>query len=804
MDCLLKINCKPWYIAHFSKRPLVFLCVSFIFGILLVQYAKIVLFSSLLIIFITAVFVSHKLLSCNRKHLYAAVLMIAALGAGYLRAYPVYWKEYPILRELDGKVVILKGMAVSEPEKREDKRVLVLKAEEVTEGGTTLREGFKVLVSIPEGSTPAPEFLKHGDGMEIRGKIHLPQGRRNPMGFDYRRYLKIKGIHATMTVQPYDIKRWDGKKAGVIETIGPAMRTRVTGVINSSLPEGHAGLLNGMLLGVRDGLSEELSDDFSRCGLSHIMCVSGMNVSFVVLFCLIVFRMLKRSKTHSYFAAIASILLFTTAVGFSPPVLRAALMGIIVLLGKLLDREPDIYTSVAFASLIILLVSPLTVFDIGFQLSFAGTISLVAFFKPIKKMLSFLPGFLSDVMACTIAAQVGVTPIILYYFNTLSIISLAANILTVPVTGVVTILGFVTAAAGHVSIELAKFMAGSNYFLLGFILLAAEKLSALPFAVTYVPTPSVIQICIYYVFIGLIFKYAALNNYRNGVVYALAAIVAAVMTFFPYNAIFHRGLEVTFLDVGEGDCAFIRTGGGRSVLIDTGCGGDEAGFDAGGSIVAPFLLDKGIGCVDLVVLTHGHADHTGGLASIVERIKVKNMMAGESEELLAVRELGRAKGMKLLSPSAGQRVYLDRETFLEVISAGEDFASEEGQSACNNSSYVIRLRYGDVCILFTGDIEKDAEEAILAGGRTVSSHILKVAHHGSASSTCQEFIEAVRPAASVVSVGRNLYGHPDEEGVLKRLCDNGSAIFRTDRCGAVIVRSDGKRLKISRTVPEET
>lgn len=804
MDSLLEINCKPWYIAHFSKRPLVFLCVSFIFGIVLVPYAKIVLFSSLLIILITAVFALYKLLAYDRKHLYAAVLMIAALAAGYLRAYPVYWKEYPVLRELDGKVVTLKGMAVSEPEKRENKKALVLKAEEVVEGGRTIREEFKVLVSIPEGSTSASEVLKYGKGMEMRGEIHLPQGRRNPMGFDYRRYLKIKGIHATMTVQPYDIKQWDGQKAGVIGTIGPAMRTGVTGVINSSLPEGHAGLLNGMLLGVRDGLSEELGDDFSRCGLSHIMCVSGMNVSFVVLFCLIVFRMLKRSKTHSYFAAIASILLFTAAVGFSPPVLRAALMGVIVLLGKLLDREPDIYTSVAFASLIILLAGPLTVFDIGFQLSFAGTISLVAFFKPIKKMLSFLPGFLSDVMACTIAAQIGVTPIILYYFNTLSIISLAANILTVPVTGVVTILGFVTAAAGHVSIELAKFTAGSNYFLLGFILLAAEKLSALPFAVTYVPTPSVIRICIYYTFIGLIFKYAALNNYRNRAVCALAAMIVAVAAFLPYNAIFHRGLEVTFLDVGEGDCAFIRTAGGRSILIDAGGGGDGAGLDAGESIVAPFLLDKGIGCVDLIVLTHGHADHTGGLASVLEKVKVKNMIAGEGEELSAVRELGGAKGIKLLNPNAGEKIYLDRETFLEVISAGEGFGSNDGQSACNNSSYVMRLRYGDVCILFTGDIEKDAEEGILAGGKAVSSHVLKVAHHGSASSTCREFVEAVRPAASVVSVGRNLYGHPDEEGTLKRLRDGGSAIFRTDRCGAVIVRSDGKKLKISRTVPEET
>lgn len=467
-----------------------------------------------------------------------------------------------------------------------------------------------------------------------------------------------------------------------------------------------------------------------------------------------------------------------------------------------------------------MLRNPHIIFNVGFQLSFVATASIVLLNKNIKEkiksknmsksILKYIPDAVAGVLSTTISAQIGVLPIMITHFNKVSMVSILSNLLAAPVTGAIIILGMAMALLGQISILLSKIIGYANCVLLTFIIFVSKTTTRLPFAVIKAVTPSILFIFVYYVMIWFFLCFKPKYNIRIKPKFYIISILV-VITLILLVGLIPGEMEVIFLDVGEGDSAFIRTPTGKTVLID---GGGEKGKsdeepNTGDKIVIPFLLDYGVSKVDLVIATHAHEDHIMGLMEVLEEIKVENavipnyIIEDEFERLL---DICREKKVKVNYLNQGDYIRLDKSSYFEVFNPPDK--TEVGELSLNNSSVVLKLCYRNMEILFTGDVEKEGENRIIRNipnqivdGVDIRADILKVAHHGSSTSSTQEFLDLVKPKAAVISVGKNNYNHPSND-VIERLNQKGARIFRTDLNGAVLIRSNGKIIKIKVMVNE--
>ncbi len=781
------------------KRPLLIYAIAMICGIISAYITG----SYFFIIFSTAflAFAAFIVTVRHGGHRYIFVGLVIFYLFGALHFIGADRSNSGKFTGLYGKDIVLKGFVDSNPDIRDYKISYVIRTAEVVSEGRSRAIKGKVLLSVL--NSPESRIYGYGREISIKGQLSEPKSKRNPGGFDYRRFLYQSGISATIYSSGDNIQIGAYTGRNILVSAGFGIRAAIVEVIEKSLPREQAGLLLGMLIGYTEGLSDEVKACFSDAGLSHIMAVSGMNVAFIVFPLAFLFKKMRLGERISNSIIIFVLVLFVFVTGFSPSVVRAVIMGIALLAGGILRRETDVYTSIAFSAVLLLALNPYTLFDIGFQLSFAATLSLVMFYKRLKGLLTvrYLPGPVREILAVTLAAQIGVLPITAYYFNKVSLVSMVSNIVVVPLVEAVTIVGFIMAGAGQFSIYLSQLAGYVNCSLLSFILFVSRVSAGTPFAILKVTTPPILLVLLYYAaFLGLFWKekIVLVKGYKKmaAAAAALVAIVLAVWLFAP------KGLEVVFLDVGQGDSAVVRTNQGKVLLIDGGGfkTKDSSAPNTGELVVLPFLMDFGVGRLDGVVATHGDDDHILGLYAVLKQMEVGSLILPrvEGEDGFGrMRELAQSKGVPINFCSAGDRLKLDSETFFSVLHPGAGY--KEFAAPLNNSSIVLKLSYGDTRILFTGDIEKEAERELLSQPVDISADVLKVAHHGSKTSSTPELLERVKPKAAVISVGKNNFGHPSEE-VLQRLKAAGTAVFRTDEKGAVLLRSDGKRIKIIGTV----
>lgn len=653
--------------------------------------------------------------------------------------------------------------------------------------------GFDLDLSGFRIKTYSPRFdCEYGQKIKLKGMVLKQEGPRNPgiSGKESRWIIRALGVPQVISGDHYN----PFKKA-IFST-----RKFLLNVVSKCFAQDEASLLSGLLFGkAAAGISPEIKEEFKRTGTVHLLVVSGLHLSILVGTLYALFSMLRLPSGIILLLATLANVFYMLLAGGAPSVMRAALMAELTLLARFFNRDKDFFTGFSLAALVILLLDPLSLFNLGFQLSFSATFALVCLAPVIKERLNILPDWASSLVSVSLAPYIMTFPLIYFNFSQVSLVAPLANLLILPWISFLIILGFISVAAGSLSVFLGQFMAASATLLIKFMNLVVSFFAKMPFTCIYLPPPPFLCVLIYYLLLFYLIKkrfVLALSPKQLRYAATLIALFAVMVAGSHLLGIIRSPLEIVVLDVGQGDSIFIKSPTGRTLLID---GGDNTkGRDMGARVVVPFLQKKGVNKLDLVVLTHPHGDHVGGLPEVLKKIKVGLVVDPgqkcDSALYAYFKKLIAEKKIPFRVVRRGDEIDLGEGILAKVL---HPRAPPIEESALNNNSIVLRLVYKDFSMLLCGDLEIEGEEDLIKCGIELKSRIIKVGHHGSKTASSKSFLRAVSPELAVISCGKkNKFGHP-HKAALKKLQDQRIRILRTDKNGAVTIKTNGKKVNTS-------
>jgi competence protein ComEC len=627
-----------------------------------------------------------------------------------------------------------------------------------------------------------PPPLEAGDRVTVSGTLVLPEG---PFGD----YLLHRGYPASIQVGQV---RMRGPPSNPLMRVAGGVRSALRGSVERVFPQPQAGLLMGLALGDTSRLDAGVEEDFRATGLSHLTAVSGENVAMFLAPIMGLATMMKLGRRARFAIGLGAIGFFVLLTRAEPSVLRAAVMSGLAMLGIFLGRPRSPAAIVGGAVLLLLGVNPTLVYSIGFQLSVAATVGMAMLAGPLAARLPFLPQGLALAAGTTLGAQAGVTPVILYHFGAVPTVTLPANLLAFPAVGPGMLLGLLAAALGVVSPTLGRMVALPAGVPLKYLIALADRLGRSPL-------PSItssgggllgLVLGLVVVAVGGWWIRSGRRLPRRGRI-LLVGLLPVVVWWHALGAGSPAGLTVTFFDVGQGDSALIRSPGGAAILVDGGPQSEQ---------VAGKLAALGIRRIDVMVATHPHADHVAGLPSVLARFPVGLVIdpgcQGSSPYYAAFLQAVRAAGVPFQHPRPGADLRV-ADVRIQVLGPFRCYMGTNSDP--NNDSLILRVIDGAASVMFPGDAEQPAQEAVLQREPgSLTALVLKVPHHGGATSVAQ-FFAAVHARVAVVSVGQpNRYGHP-VASVLAALVRDGMRVFRTDRSGDVTVVFDPAGLLIEST-----
>jgi competence protein ComEC len=738
------------------------------------------------------------------------------------------------------------------------------------EGRFLTVQGGMRLSYAPEGESQSLAELHAGDQISVLTQARRPQFYRDEGAFDRRAFLEQQGVDVVATLRaPELMERTAGARRSPLLWIG-RMRTRLREELDrmfANAPE-EAGILRAMLLGDRSFIERREATDFQKTGVFHVLVVAGLHVGAFAAF---LFWLGRRFRVRVAWTACATAIALCSYVALieqRPPVLRATLMALIVLAGMAFFRRLDLVNSAAVAGLVLLIARPLELRDSSFQLSFLaiGCIAGIAvpylersvepyarairswhdvardashspraaeFRIDLRNFFGWVTGKMPkrvgralgnagalgiasalrmwEIIVLTVVLQIGMLPLLAGDFHRVTLSGPLANLVAVPLTGVIVPLGFVTLAGGFVFPLASRWVAVPLGYLAAILVRCVEWFAHSPRLSYRIPGPPLSLVILFFVVAVVVAVCLRLSTRVSRVVAFVAAGLVIVLTIavarYPFAPRWSHGkLELTVLDVGQGDALFVVSPKGHTLLID---GGGQflpigkqrqlTGPDPGEEAVSPYLWSRGYKRIDVVALTHAHQDHLGGLTAVLENFRVGALWIGreaDSPGLDKLKEQARLRGIPIVHERQGA-AFDWGGVEAQFLWPRDD--AEQSAAVRNSDSLVLRLQFGNRAFLLPGDAEQDAEQQILAdeSGVQLHSDVLKVGHHGSKNATSPAFLAAVQPEFAIISSGEdNPYGLPSPE-LLARLESAPTHILRTDTNGAVHVLTDGETLDVS-------
>lgn len=683
--------------------------------------------------------------------------------------------------------------------------------------------------------------LTPGDRITFAAKIKRIRRFNNPGGFDYEKYMAFKRIWVSAYVPERRLlavrKGYASRDFLRIEST----RQKIARLIDASSQAAPNGVLKALVIGSRGGITPAMRAEFNRSGVGHLLAISGLHIGIVAGVCFfVVVRLLAyirpllwRAWTRKGAAILAlfMVVLYGLLAGMSASTQRAVIMVAVFLLSFLIEREHDLLNTLAIAALIILCIHPPALFSISFQLSFAAVTGILyglAHFKPLPEPLAvgqrktwYANLFLRmiTIAGVSMLAILATLPVLMYYFNQISLIGVAANIIIVPVVGFLVVpLALLSALAGLVFLPLGQTGIKLCAQILTPTLDLVRFFSDLPLAAIKTFTPNILEIGLYYGFAWVLLKIIPKDDplSRSGrantlpkrwawVLMGLVLLVGAIDTGYWLQYRWgHKYLRMTVLDVGQGSAVLLELPRGKNMLIDGGGFSDNAVFDMGARVVAPFLWRQKIMTIDTLVLSHPNSDHLNGLLYIAEHFNVKQVWTnGETPNTQSFNKFKEIITRKGIDAPSFQGLARDRRingVRLEILYPPADSALRRGSEkwrSGNNSSLVIKVTLGATTILIPGDIMARAEkELVTTAASRLPSTVLLAPHHGSRTSSTAAFVDAVIPKIVVVSSGMRDSPNFPHKSVMKRYHQKDCRILRTDQNGAVRIISNGKEIEV--------
>lgn len=754
------------------KRPLLIAAIAYINGILIGVYLS----KSIPLFVILSIIVS--LITSFKKNTYrnAICMYLIVMCISSIYVYNKNLNYESKYKKYDNKNISIEGTIISDIEEKEYNYTFTIRT----------KDGY-FLVNLKKNKEEIS--LEYGDKLQISGEYQEPNKARNYKGFDYKNYLKINKIYGIIRVDLYtNIIIKHQKNLSNFKLLIHKIREKLKENIQELLTKETYALGIGILIGDNSRINEKIVEDFKNSNLSHMLAVSGAHINYVVLTVSILFTKKRAGIKAQRVVTIMMMLFFMELTQMTSSVVRAGISCIIYMLASLLYRKADVINAMAISTLLILLNNPFKLFDIGFQLSYAGTLGIILFCKliniPIKnKLLKYL----KDSIIISISANIFIIPIMMYQFNTISLTFILSNLLAGPLLGISIILEIIVLLISFMSINIAAIPAKVLNILLILIINIANWFSNIEISKIYVITPQIISIVAYYLICA-----AIILKKKNRKIIVIIMLTVLIINLFPTP----KKLRINFIDVGQGDSALIRTETNKVILIDSGGSTASSSFDVGNKVLLPYLLDRRIKKIDFIIVSHFDADHCQAFETVIDNINVRKVVVCKqsmiTQEYLNIINKCKKKNIKIIVVERGDKLKIDKRTEFEILHPGERFL-DDGKGGLNANAIVCKMNYklnnGKIfSILFTGDIEVEAEKELeQVYGKKLKADILKVAHHGSKTSSREKFIKLVSPKIALIGVGENnKFGHPADI-TLERLEKENVKVYRTDQMGEVSI-----------------
>lgn len=759
-----------------------FASITFMCGILSCFYGYAIIFG-LLITLILLVSYYLRLFSFKK----VLVLILIFYGGFFLtfckiKSYDDLFQIVPIQASITGRIVSIpysdgnnKTKFFFQVEKIKDKQV-----------------SGKTFVTISENPTDTP--LNIGEKLTIKGKIRKPFSSTNPSQFDYSSYLRNFNTFTTTYANYSDIKIEKDSlslKWRFLQYLNNT-RNRILKVHSQFLKSPNLEILGGIVFG-DDAVAppDYIKTSFINSGLLHILAASGMNVSFIFTFWFIILKFLKVPYKPRVLTGMLVVILYTLMTGLGASVIRAALMLLFVLAGKLIDRDTHSVSLLSLVAVLMLIYNPAYINDVSFQLSFFVTFGLLTTANFLSKKFEKIPDWIKAPVLIPIVAQIWIAPIQMFYFNTFSLYSVLANISTVSLLSIISFGGFVSSAISIIppfaKITCQVFDFFLNY-LLNILIWISNFFANLKFSLIQTTHPNIIQMLIYYIMLIAVTYLIKIDKRKQAIITVLVTCLILGLTWIKLP---NNNLEIIAFDVQNADSFLIKTPQNKYFMIDTGKAPFESGNSQAKIIMLKYLKDRGIKNLEGVIVTHFDNDHSGGTSEIITNTKVKTLYLNntktETQTAKNIFKTAKKIHQKYKIVQHNQQIYTEKDFKIRTFKA--DISGKDTDNEC---STITLVSYKDFDMLFMGDagvksfeqVQKDIPNKI---------EVLKVGHHGGPKVVNEQMLNYLNNEVSLISTGVNYFGHPNK-GTLDIL--RKTEILRTDILHSIKISTDGKIYKI--------
>ncbi len=769
------------YAKHFKSKPFVFLTTAYIVG-LLCGIREISIFIPIAIAAFGIV-----LLFIKRDALFIAGLLLCIMSFGWQvmdNKLSILLSKRSIAHQLHEKTITFSS-AVIDIQATEKGYKYKIKLEE--NGGIEMWFFNKEKLSCAIGDT----ISGAGDFEEI-GAV------RNPGEFNFQDYFNRQNLYGWIFAEDHYAIQIDRNDNFQFNKFIYATRDKIRDHFKKYTPGIAGSLLSALILGDKSDVEPSIRDSFAETGVIHVLAVSGLHVGYVLIILLLFKNMFRLPWGWDRLIVVLGLIFFVLLTGGKASVVRASIMAGLYVLAPVVNRQVNIWNIIGTAAFVILCINPLDLFDLGFQLSFLAVISIVFFYNwlnetlPEKLRVQNIEHksirFVWALFLVSFAAQIGTLPLTSFVFGKIPVIALIANVFIVPLIGLLVGIGFAILFLGW--LPGIGYAFGNAAWLLGKIITSMTYFfSSLPYSsliLSFTPFYIVIYILIIVTIIMVC------NTTRRK--YSLFSVLVVFNMLVWEWSLDEQKMDIIFMDVGQGDAAIVMLPNDKTMLIDAG---QRNHFeDMGNEIVLPVLEFLNIKKLDWVVMSHPHSDHIGGIISVLNKVEIDTIWDSfipySSWTYKNIIETVVDKNIKIIHPRQGQTMRLSENVFLEFFAPDSLFAST--QRNVNNASIVFKLTYGKTSVLFTGDLEHEGDQFLLQYEHMLKADVLKVAHHGSITSSTASLLDVIKPDLAVVSVGRkNKFKHPSQI-VMDRFKARSIQIHRTDVKGALWLQSDGRNI----------